>query len=181
MISNDIVPVKKTVVCNLIHYHEIEKQTKSEWNNRCPMAYLDYEEINALKSELTIIMERQLQKKMTEKIMRFQIERAQNQGKVGLNSTKDPCKSTLINYIAMVAHSPEISVYASTTAKTTTRFTAENSLISAMPLCCLVACTQYGVMTKENKKLVGDMINMNENLPKGVKYILKNYSQISQS
>ena len=68
LISNDLVPVKKTAVCNLIHHHEIGKQTKSEWNSRGPMRYLNDEEFNAVKSELTIydgktIVEEELKKK----------------------------------------------------------------------------------------------------------------------
>ena len=105
--------------------------------------------------------------------MKVQIERSQKQVKVVLNRTKGPCKSTLTNYIALMAHSPEISICTSTTSKTTTRFTAENSLISAMSLCCLVAYTHYDITTEENQKLVDDMTNINENLPKGVKLFFK--------
>ena len=42
-----------------------------------------------------------------------------------------------------------------------------------MSLCCLVACTHYDVTTKENKKLVDDMTNINEYLPKGVNLLFK--------
>ena len=34
LITNALVPVKKTAICNLIHHHEIGKQTKSEWKRR---------------------------------------------------------------------------------------------------------------------------------------------------
>ena len=54
LISNDLVPAKKTAVYKSMHHHEIGRQTKSEWNNRGPMNYLDDEEFNAVKLELTI-------------------------------------------------------------------------------------------------------------------------------
>ena len=66
------------------------------------MKYLDDDEFNAVKSELTIydgktIAEEELKKQ----IMRVQIERAQKQGRVVLNNTKGPCKITLTNYIGV--------------------------------------------------------------------------------
>ena len=54
LITNALVPVKKTAICNLIHHHEIGKQTKSEWNNRGPMKFLNEKELNEVKAELTI-------------------------------------------------------------------------------------------------------------------------------
>ena len=42
-------------------------------------------------------------------------------------------------------------------SKTTTRFTAENSLTSAMTLCCLVAYANYDITMEENQKLVDDI------------------------
>ena len=46
LITNALVPVKITAICNLIHHHEIRKQTNSEWNYRGPMIFLNEKELD---------------------------------------------------------------------------------------------------------------------------------------
>ena len=54
-----------------------------------------------------------------------------------------PSKMTLTNYWALVAHQSGVSITSKVIKKTPGRYTAENSLISAMALLCVVACTHY--------------------------------------
>ena len=48
-------------------------------------------------------------------------------------------------------------------------FTVESSLISIMILCCIVAYTNYNVTIEEFEKLVPNIMDINDNLPKGAK------------
>lgn len=54
-------------------------------------------------------------------------------------------KKSLINYRAMLACTKGISISTTVVSKMTTRYIAENSLMSAMALICVVASTHYYV------------------------------------
>ena len=87
-----------------------------------------------------------------------------------LNRMKGPCKSILVNTLAIVTHSHhKLSFCTSTTSKVNATFTAESSLISIMILCGLVAYANYNVTIEEFEKLVPNIMDINDNLPKGAK------------
>lgn len=59
----------------------------------------------------------------------------------------NPCNGPLVNYQAAIAKSDGVSITTSIVPKTRTGHLAENCLISAMVLVCVVAATHYGVST----------------------------------
>ena len=54
-----------------------------------------------------------------------------------------PHGTTLRNYAALISSKNNISITTSEISKTFTRYTSENSLISAMALLCVISATHY--------------------------------------
>ena len=102
------------------------------------------------------------------KIQESQIEKVVKRGNVSITKQGiNPHHKTFTNYQALLAGSDGISICQSVTPKTQTRYTAENSLISAMCLVMVVAATHYDVTTTKN-------ISLNKNIlraPEGVKIL----------
>ena len=73
---------------------------------------------------------------------------------------------------------PGISIYNSSTVKSKTRFTAENSLISAVALTCVIVSTHYDVASYVDSELEKPMRPENNETPKGVQLI---YNLISKT
>ena len=70
-------------MCNSIHHHhEIGKHTKSEWNNRGPMMYLDDEEFNTIKLEPTIYGRKTIVKEELGKTYKFKFREHKGEGKL---------------------------------------------------------------------------------------------------
>ena len=63
---------------------------------------------------------------------------------------------TLTNYQALIAHQSDVSISKTVVTKSVGRFTAENSLISAMALLCVIAATHYVIVPEIRKELYHD-------------------------
>ena len=76
-------------------------------------------------------------KELTTFIQEAQKQVVIGQGRVPITKQNiQPSVTTLRNYMATIAYSDGVSICTSVVPKTRTRFTAENSLISAMALLC---------------------------------------------
>lgn len=67
-----------------------------------------------------------------------------------MDKFKVSVKTTIDNYMAECANIDGIHIVTSVTSKITTRYTAENSLISSMALLGLVACTHFVVVEEKD-------------------------------
>ena len=56
-----------------------------------------------------------------------------------------PSRTTLSNYSAVLANTDGVSICITVISKSRTRYTAENSLISAMALICVVVATHFDI------------------------------------
>ena len=82
-------------------------------------------------------------------------------------------KSTVSNYKAKVASQKNVSICNTVVSKTRTRYTAENSLISAMALLCVVAASHYFICDEDQLQIERDM----STAPEGVRFLYKKVSQ----
>ena len=72
-----------------------------------------------------------------------------DQGRVPITKLDlEPSCQTLTNYTAILANTDGVSICNSAVAKSKTRYTAENSLISAMALICVVAATHFDMISR---------------------------------
>ena len=79
-------------------------------------------------------------------------------------------------HAATIASTEGVSICTSASPKTQTRYTAENSLILTIALCCIVACTHYDIATEERmdvRKLMKD-----KDTPEGVSLL---YNMVSRA
>ena len=83
---------------------------------------------------------------LTDQIVESQKKRLIDNGFVPLNDAKfKPLPQSIRNWRAVLANEETVSICTSATPKTTTRYTAENSLISAMAFLCIVANIHYNI------------------------------------
>ena len=69
-----------------------------------------------------------------------------------------PSETSLRNYKALLyCTQPNISIKATSISKTNSRYTAENSLISAMAFALVVATTHYMITYNESKEMRDNM------------------------
>ena len=84
-----------------------------------------------------------------------------------------PCMDTLINYQAAIASEENVSICTSVVPKTRTRYSAENSLISAMALLCVIAAIHYDVCTEIQPEHENIMNKVPLDVPPGAQLLYK--------
>ena len=84
-------------------------------------------------------------------------DKVRNTGCVPLSDIQKPSTNTIKNYRALIASNDRIKVTNETIGKTDARYSAENSLMSAMALVVLVASTHYYVIPQEIAQVRNDM------------------------
>lgn len=107
-----------------------------------------------------------------QKLKEAQVKRIKDQGRVPLTDGKDPSITTITNYKGLMSSANGVSMCTNATPKTRTRYTAENSLISAMALLCVIATTHYEVASSENEPEIEKLVRHN-NVPDGVSLLYK--------
>ena len=73
------------------------------------------------------------------------MKRIKEQGRVPLVVDRNPCKVIIINYKGLISSANGVLICTNATLKTLTRYTAENSLTSAMALLCVIITIHYDV------------------------------------
>ena len=74
----------------------------------------------------------------------------EKQGLVALQSENyEPHPRTLMNYSLVLARNANTSIYKTVITKLSGRYTAENSLVSAMALLCVIAATHFVVVPEK--------------------------------
>jgi hypothetical protein len=99
-------------------------------------------------------------------ILEFQQEAIRSQGRVPIGVHIQPHQQTIRNYSARLAAMKGMDFVECTTIKSTTRYTAENSLISSMAFLLLVASTHYVVTRDKNKKVYKEIQDASEGAQK---------------
>ena len=116
----------------------------------------------------TLLASKIVAEEIKSKIQESQIEKVVKRGRVPITKQGiNPHHKTLTNYQALLAGSDGILICQSVTPKTRTRYTAENSLISAICLVMVVAATHYDVTTTKNISLNKNMLRA----PEGVRIL----------
>eukprot|EP00978_Attheya_sp_CCMP212_P042288 scaffold255283_cov67-Attheya_sp.AAC.1 len=121
-------------------------------------AYLDDTQMEKVANELQTKHGKSVGQKILREVVTREVEhKIRDQGHVPLQSCV-PTNTTLVNIRAKLATHGSISISTGTIAKTVSRATAENSLISAMAFCVATAATHWYVSLESDPKLE-DMIN----------------------
>ena len=149
-VKENLVPIKMDGIYRLLRRYEEGKLIKEDWNLPGRHRLLSTNDIANIQFDLNKFSGSTLQTtEIGEKIRIIQKEKVIAQGRVPI--TKEditPCMGTLINYQAAIANQDNVSICTSVVPKTRTRYSAENSLISAMALLCVIAAIHYDVCTE---------------------------------
>ena len=150
-VETNLVPFKRLALYDFLNRAAEKKNIRSQWKHVGRGRLLDDQHLDELHLELTkcnglTIDKNDIKKKMQENQHKLVVEN----GCVPITKTSiSPHHSTLANYQALLVCREGVSICTSVTSKTQTRYSAENSLISAMALLCCVAATHYDVSTPE--------------------------------
>ena len=134
---------------------------------------MDDTEVQKIVEDLTLFSGKTISnEEIKEQLKQAQVKRITEQGRVSLTNDKDPCKATIINYKGLISSVNGVSMCTNTTPKTRTRYTTENSLISAMALLCVIATTYYDVASSEKELEIKKLVRHNK-VPEGVSLFYK--------
>ena len=89
-----------------------------------------------------------------------------------------PSHGSIRNYSALLSNHPSISISCSAITKTNNRFTAENSLISAMAFIMVVATTHFIIVPKESESIREDMKNASDGVKIMMKLLSSSYNKL---
>ena len=179
LVKEKLVPIQRQGIYKLLKRHEEGVVCKEEWKCAGRQKLLNEEDIVNISFDLNKCSGSTISTtEIAKKIEVIQKENVIAQGRVPITKgDMRPCKGTLINYQAVIASMDNVSICTSVVPKTRTRYSAENSLISAMALVCVVAATHYDVCTEvqtEHERVM----NMNPlEVPPGVRMLYRMVGQ----
>ena len=148
-VNEKLIPIKKAQVYSLIQKRKAGDIIKDAWDKRGRMKLLPEELINQIKSNLNKHSGLTIgAKEITNLIQKTQQQIVVRQGRVPITKYDiQPSKQALVNIMSSITSSNGGSIRTSATTKTTTRYRAENSLISATVSVCVVAVIRYNMCT----------------------------------
>ena len=178
LLEDKLVPVNRSAVYKLIKKQEDKKEIRSQWNQAGPPRLLKCEDIQEMSLLLTKVSGNSIASdELKAKIQENQTKAAENRGLVPITKIDyEPSRMTLTNYCALVAHEKGVSITDTVIKNTSTRYTAENSLISAMALLSVVACTHYMPAVEWQKDIEEEMKNASDGVLKLFKIMQKFYN-----
>ena len=153
LITSNLVPVTKDSVYKLLRRKKALRRIREEWGQIGRNKLLGKPEANKLIKRLkthtgSVITADDVVQKINE----TRVREADELGLVPITSRNyKPCRATLDNYLAELANSDGVHIAASVSKKTTSRYTAENSLISSMCLAVLIAATHFIIVQDVNQ------------------------------
>ena len=172
-IDNKLIPVNRAAAFRLLQRHEAGEVVRNEWRKVGRNRMMDDTEVKRIVDDLTLYSGKTISnEEIKEQLKQAQVKRIKDQGRVPLTNGIDPCKATIINYKGLISSTNGVSMCTNTTPKTRTRYTAENSLISAMALLCVIATTHYDVASCEKEFEIEKLVRHN-NVPDGVSLLYK--------
>ena len=169
-VKEGLVPAKRAQIYSLLQKAKMGDTISGPWKTRGRPRLLGETDLNG-NTISTEEISKMIKDKTEKKII--------SDGHVPISQSVEPHRTTLVNYKALLAATEGISIAKSFTHKSNTRFTAENSLISAMSFLVLVACTHYNISletsinvkneiseAENGVKMIYDMVSFqNDNLP----------------
>ena len=174
--STSLIPISKVGIYKLLQRYREGKKIEDNWNRKGRKRLLDEDDIKEIndvlnkRSGLTIEKE-----EIVEKIKSSRNKRVTDDGLVPITKQDITVSNkSIINYRAMLAVSSGISISTTSVTKTNTRYTAENSLISAMALLGVVAATHYFICDEGQLEIKTEM----RDAPDGVELLYKLVSDV---
>ena len=147
MIKENLIPIKKSGVYKMLANHQDGNIINNKWRQVGRKRLLDEDAINEVRLDLdkrsgfTIDASNILAK-----IQKTQQAFVIGQGRVPITKQDmNLSKTTLRNYQSVIGSKEGVSICTAVAPKTRTRYSSENSLISAMVLVLVVACTHYDI------------------------------------
>ena len=174
-VQKKLVPISRDGIYKFMRKQEEGAVLKEEWKLPGRHRLLTELDITTIKDDLKKRSGSTISKReIATKIESIQQQKVIAQGRVPITKhDMNPCKGTLINYQCAIADSVGVSITTSIVPKTRTRYTAENSLISAMALVCVVAATHYDVSTEVQIEHEHVMNKVPLEVPDGVKLLYR--------
>ena len=176
ILSKKLVPASKSQPSCLLRNHKEGKQIiDNDWNSPGQPRLLKDKDItnisDALKEESGITIGENELISIIKDTRSKNIEAA---GLVPICATKNPSRTTVNNYKCVLASQASVSITTTAISKTNNRYTAENSLISAMAFLIVVASTHFILANEENDEIRKEM----KDAPTGVKML---YDMVSKA
>ena len=175
ILSRKLVPASKSQLNCLLRDHKEGKQIiDNDWNSRGQPRLLKDKDITKISDAL----EKESGKTIGENelISIIKDTRSKNieaAGLVPICATKNPSRTSVNNYKCVLASQASVSITTTAISKTNNRYTAENSLISAMAFLIVVASTHFILANEENDEIRKEM----KDAPKGVKCYMTWYQK----
>ena len=179
MIKENLIPIKKSGVYKMLTNHQDGNIINNKWRQVGRKRLLDEDAINGVRLDLdkrsgfTIDASNILAK-----IQKTQQAPVIGQGRVPI--TKEDMnlsRTTPRNYQCVIGSKEGVSICTAVAPKTRTRYSSENSLISAMVLVLVVACTHYDISSDMCLNVGKDMLksNVSDNVKMLYKIVCKAY------
>ena len=166
IIKRKLIPIKRTALYDLLNRYRAGKSIRNTWNAPGRSRLLEDPDIQAITSELINTNGSSIGAQIVEeKIKEVQESNVRRDGLVPIMNSDKMKRTSVSNYMALIAHQPGISICRKVIDKTTSRYTAENSLISAMSLLCIIAATHFMVVPH----MISDIYNEVKECAKGVR------------
>ena len=161
LLEDKLVSVNRSALYKLIKKEEDRKEIRPQWNQAGPPRLLKNEDIKEMSTLLTKKSGNSIASdELKAKIQENQMKSAESRGLFPITKIDyEPSRMTLTNYCALVAHEKGVSITDTVIKKTSTRYKAENSLISAMALLSVIACTHYIPAVEWQKDIEEEMKN----------------------
>ena len=180
LVASNLVPITRDGIYRLLRRKKAMKRIREDWGQTGRSKVLGKPEaeklIKKLKTHHGLVITAD---DVLGKINETRIRQADEMGLVPITSNNyKPCKSTLNNYLAEIANSDGVHIATSVTKKTTSRYTAENSLISSMCLVVLVAATHF-IVVKQRDQEIEKMLTQTTN--NGVKLMFNLVSKCNRN
>jgi hypothetical protein len=164
LVEKKEVPVGMTAMYRALRREREGLPNDRPWNAKGAPRLISKEGLVEIRSHLDSMGGKTIgSKEVRERIVEFQQEAIRSQGRVPIGTHIVPTQQTIRNYSARLAAMKGMDFSQRTTIKSSTRYTAENSLISSMAFLLLVASTHYVVTRHKNQKVYTDI----QDAPKG--------------
>ena len=159
----NLVPCQKRNINKLLQKHEEKglslEELNKPWGAKGRNPILDNSDLANITAKLNSEGGRCISKENVEAaLVQHQKQELLNRGIQPLNSSSIlPSQTTVRNYHSLMAAQPNVSITRTATVKSPTRFTAENSLRSAMSFILTAAASHFVLATTVNPDVLKDL------------------------
>ena len=158
IVKSQLVPVKRRNINTLMQNYRAHgmhlKGLHRDWGSTGRNPLLSNNDVTDMVAQLQSQPGRCMEKEDIRAAIKDKVKK--NMEARGILSDFEPSEGTVENYRSLAAAQPNVSISKSSITKSKTRFTAENSLRSAMSFVLAVAATHFVLSTEPNPDVLRD-------------------------